>query len=321
MAAAPEFGVLDLIELKHLRSDELEPVLEEEQLSWRSVLNWDFSASAELVRRFIRIQALSGHALIIGGRIAGYGYYVCEDRKGLIGDLYVLRDFATKEAEDFLLSAVLQSLVAMPYVRRIESQLMMLHGPFERTMPLASWMQTYPRIFMLADLSGPGRLPEGAGAGQLRIEPWSEKEQEESAHLIAAAYHGHIDSKINDQYKSYAGAKRFLTNIVQYPGCGSFFGPASLAAYDVNGRLCGIVLSSLVASDVGHITQICVAPEVQGQGVGYELLRQSMRILGEHGCERTSLTVTASNQTAVRLYQSMGFRAMRRFAAYVWEGF
>jgi ribosomal protein S18 acetylase RimI-like enzyme len=40
-----------------------------------------------------------------------------------------------------------------------------------------------------------------------------------------------------------------------------------------------------------------------------------------HGCDRASLTVTASNTGAIQLYQRMGFRANRRFAAYVWDGF
>jgi ribosomal protein S18 acetylase RimI-like enzyme len=37
------------------------------------------------------------------------------------------------------------------------------------------------------------------------------------------------------------------------------------------------------------------------------------------GAERVSLTVTASNEEAVRLYTSCGFREARRFYAYVWE--
>ena len=41
--------------------------------------------------------------------------------------------------------------------------------------------------------------------------------------LIAAAYKGHVDATINDQYGSVTGARRFIHNIVQYPGCGRFF--------------------------------------------------------------------------------------------------
>jgi ribosomal protein S18 acetylase RimI-like enzyme len=108
---------------------------------------------------------------------------------------------------------------------------------------------------------------------------------------------------------------------VQYPGCGSFFLPASLVADRADGSMAGIILASLVAADTGHITQLCVSPANKGQGVGYELLRRSLYILAQSHCERVSLTVTAGNTEAIELYQRMGFRATRRFAAYVWEGF
>jgi ribosomal protein S18 acetylase RimI-like enzyme len=82
-----------------------------------------------------------------------------------------------------------------------------------------------------------------------------------------------------------------------------------------------VSLASLVAPDCGHITQICVAPEVQGTGVGYELLRQSLTTLRDVRCRAASLTVTAANTQAVALYERVGFETIRRFSAFVWEGF
>lgn len=321
MAAAQHAGVPELVPLKSLRAEDLDPVLEEEALAWRSLLRWDFTASAELVRRFMRIHALAGYALLSGGRVAGYSYYVCEERKGLIGDLFLVRDHAGTQNEDHLLGAVLNELICTPYLQRIETQLMMLHGPFERPMPLAAFSQVFPRIFMLVDLSDVQQLPVAAAASSLRIAPWNEHRQEEAAMLIGSAYQGHIDSQINDQYRSYAGAKRFLLNIVQYPGCGKFYPGGSFVAEDSNGHICGLVLSSHVADDVGHVTQICIAPEWKGRGLGYELMRSALLAMLNDGCDRASLTVTASNTGAIQLYQRMGFRATRRFAAYVWDGF
>jgi ribosomal protein S18 acetylase RimI-like enzyme len=95
-----------------------------------------------------------------------------------------------------------------------------------------------------------------------------------------------------------------------------------LAAFDrLNGRICGICLASLVMPHCGHITQICVAPWLRGAGVGYELLRQSLHLLREAGCRKTSLTVTASNREAIKLYEDVGFTTIRKFFAYVWEGY
>ena len=85
--------------------------------------------------------------------------------------------------------------------------------------------------------------------------------------------------------------------------------------------MCGISLASLVAPECGHITQICVTGAARGTGVGYTLLRQSLAIFQEMGCHSGSLTVTAANEDAVRLYERVGFRTVRQFLAYVWEGF
>ena len=153
------------------------------------------------------------------------------------------------------------------------------------------------------------------------IEKWHDHYSDPAAQLIAAAYEGHVDGRINDQYRSAAGARRFLYNIVQYPGCGSFYRPASFVAFDgMSGRLCGMSLASIVAPDTGHITQICVAPGARGTGIGHELLRQSLTTLREMGCGIASLTVTAANEDAGKLYERVGFRVLRQFSAYVWEG-
>lgn len=319
MAAAPHAARPELVELRSISADDLEAVLEEERLAWQSLLRWDFTASADLVRRFVRIRALSGYALVEDGRVVGYSYHVCEDRKGLVGDLFLQREHSTPDNEYHLLAASLEQLVNAPQTQRIEAQLMMLRGPSERPVPMASHAHAFPRVFMLAELEDPAKLlPSAAG---VRLIPWCEQRQEEAAMLIARAYEGHVDGYINDQYRSYGGAKRFLSNIVQYPGCGSFAAGASFFAEQADGKLCGLVLASRVARDTGHITQVCVSPEWKGRGAGYELMRAAMGSLAAIGCERVSLTVTASNTGAIGLYQRLGFRATRRFAAYVWEGF
>ena len=319
MAAVPEFRGVDVVDLRKLGPGDLEPVLAEENISWRAALQWDYSSSVELVRRYVRIQALSGYALMVNGEVAGYSYYVCEDRKALIGGFYILREHSSIAHEDALLSAVLKALFDTPQLRRIEAQLLMMRGPFERQIPYSRYATVHPREFMVIDLNDAVKLAPGRATET--FDRWDEHRQDDAAQLIAWAYSGHVDASINDQYRSLSGAKRFLQNIVQYPGCGSFFAPGAVVARRRDGRLCGISLASLVASDVGHITQICVAPDAQRTGIGYELMRRSLNELARHGCEKTSLTVTSSNQHAIQLYQRMGFRSMRRFAAYVWEGF
>jgi ribosomal protein S18 acetylase RimI-like enzyme len=307
-----------LVDLRDVTAAYLEPLLQEEIEEWRTELDWDYRPSADLVRRFVDMRALTGFALPGKTDAAGYGYYVCEEGKGLIGGLYVGRRYRTVENENALLTAILDAVRRTPGSRRVEAQLMMLSSPLSRNMPHPRWFRAFPRKFFEVSLDTIRSLPPREP--KVAIAPWSENRQEDAARLIAAAYTGHVDSHINDQYRSASGARRFLTNIVQYPGCGTFFAPAACVAVPATGRsLYGVCLTSLVAADVGHITQVCVAPAFRGTGLGYELLRRSLLALAAHGCRTVSLTVTTSNASAIQLYERMGFVNRRDFAAYVWD--
>lgn len=317
----PDPAQPDLIDLRRVSARALDPLLREEIAAWRDDLDWEFDKSADLVRRFVDLRALSGHALLVRGEPVGYLYYVLEENKGLVGDLFLTEAYRSLENEDLLLSAALNSIMESAQVNRIESQLLMLEHAPARRLPYAEHAEAFDRNFMRVDLRT-ADLSAGHVRRPMYLETWSDHYQDAAAQLIAEAYAGHIDSRINDQYRSQGGARRFLANIVQYPGCGAFFRPASYVAFDaVTHRLCGISLASLVAPESGHITQICVSQAVRGTGIGHALMRQSLITLRDLGCRSASLTVTAANASAVDLYEQMGFETMRRFSAYVWEGF
>ena len=322
MAALLDSPPARIVDLRQLRGGDLDALLDEETNSWLQTLDWDFRASANLVRRFLEMQALNGCALLTNGYPVGYCYFVSEERKGLIGDLYVMNNFLTMENEAALLEAVVERLMGTPFVKRIESQLMMLRSGPAIALPQRKFARTFARNFMEIDLGGISDLPARKISDWVILDGWTERKQDDAGALISAAYQGHIDSEINDQYRSPAGARRFLLNIIQYPGCGSFFQPASFMAIETgSGKLVGICLSSLVNADVGHITQVCVAKGLRGTGVGYELIRRSLISLARHGCRKASLTVTAANTSAIDLYERMGFLKPRTFSAHVWEGF
>jgi len=311
----------EIVDLRRLSSRDLDPLLREETAAWRGELDWDFEKSADLVRRFVDVHALSGAALVVDNQVAGYLYYVVEDSKGLIGDLYLLRQFQSVEYEDLLLSCGVEGILAHPNINRIEAQLLMLQHVPGRRLPSAQYASSHDRNFMRVSLAT-ASLSEGRVRRPMYMETWADHYQDAAAQLIADAYAGHVDSRVNDQYRSPAGARRFLFNIVQFPGCGTFFRPASYIAFEgASGQPCGISLASLVAPDSGHITQICVSPSVRGTGIGHALLRQSLLTLRDMGCYTASLTVTAANENAVALYERVGFRTIRKFSAYSWEGF
>jgi ribosomal protein S18 acetylase RimI-like enzyme len=322
MAAATEPRMQEVVDLRSIRVADLNPLLEEEMEEWMRRLGWDFRPSADLVRRFVGVGTLSGYALVSASQVVGYTYFIHEDSKGLIGDLYLSGQHQSEENEVRLLGAALEELFTTWGVERVESQLMMLRSPRRLPLPFAERLEIHPREFMALPMSRAAALKPGPAAREALIETWSPRRHDEAAQVIAQAYTGHIDANVNDQYRSAEGARRFLRNIVQYPGCGAFYQPASLVALDAwTGRACGVALASILSPRVGHVTQLSVVPRLKGRGLGYELLRRSLLALGEAGCHRASLTVTSANVDAARLYRNAGFQTAHRFAALVWDLF
>jgi ribosomal protein S18 acetylase RimI-like enzyme len=308
-----------IVDLRKVSPRQLEPLLDEEQRFWLDELLWDYRPSAQLIRKFVEGRSLSGCAALEGETAVGYGFYVVEETKGLIGGLYVSVTLPPVPCGAKLIEGLTQALGADERVKRIETQLMSLGHTLDEQL-VSQGYSIHPRNFMLLTLKGfaAGGAPVPQG---LRLERWDDRYFEQTARLIQECYAGHVDADINDQYRSEAGALKFLKNIVILPGCGEFQPYASFVVRRENSAasspLVAVVLASTVSLGVGHITQICVLPEFRGHGLGLRLMEASIQALISRRYHALSLTVTAANETAVRLYEHMGFRRLRTFTAAV----
>jgi ribosomal protein S18 acetylase RimI-like enzyme len=315
---------MEILDLRHFTSADLRPLLEDEIALWARLLSWDYGISAEMILRYLDAKILPGYAAIERGSIFGYSFFVYEQNKGVIGDLFVRdggRGPERHEVEERLLTHVIETLQQSPGIHRVEAQLL-VHESGEVARPfLQQGFSRHPRVFMNFDI---GRHPQAAlppVPSEFEIRPWSEQEYQSSAALITAGYRGHVDSEINDQYRTLAGSLRFLNNIVRFPGCGTFDARGSFVVLERRTRtLVGLILCSQVRPDVGHITQVCVLPEHRSAGLGEALLAASTRSLRDRGFNFISLTVTEANDRAIGLYKRIGFEHTRVFDAFVWEG-
>lgn len=318
---------LEFLDLRQFSAHHLRPLLDEESGFWSRRLRWDYRNSATLVLQYVESHLLSGYVALDQGRVCGYIFCVYEGHKAVIGDVFASRERLDESAavatERQLIERLLETLQHTPGLTRIEAQLLLhprgLHRePFER-----AGFHIYPRLFMGVDLATdvanapPLREIPSPGLGAYRR--WTGGDFELSPPVITASYAGHIDSEINDQYLSPTGAHRFLHNIVRFPGCGIFEERASwVLAPPRNNSLLALLLCSRVSPGVGHVTQICVLPEIQHRGVGRKLLELCAASLRADGVESMTLTVTEQNIGAVRLYEHLGHRVQHRFDAMLW---
>jgi ribosomal protein S18 acetylase RimI-like enzyme len=311
-------ATMQIVDLRQVQSRSLEVLFQEEAHHWRDELHWDYRPSIDLIRKFIDSHSLGGYIALKDGHPAGYGFYVLEDHKGLIGGLFVSSQFPQSPITQQLLTEILAALRSTPRLERVEAQLMPFGSELESTF-LSKHFQLHARQFMLLPLAD-AKLRAKPLSPAFRLEPWTDRAFESAARLIHLAYANHIDSQINDQYRSEAGGMKFLRNIVLLPGCGQFLPEASFLIRPATGdNPIGMVLTSTVAEGVGHTTQVCVMPGYQGHGIGRSLMENSIQVLRHRNYEYLSLTVTAVNRPAVELYEHLGFRTIKTFAAGVWE--
>jgi ribosomal protein S18 acetylase RimI-like enzyme len=313
---------LEILDLRHYGSHELRPLLRKESAVWAERMRWDYHGSAEMILRYIDSKILPGYAAIENGEIVGYAFFVYEGHKGVIGDLFAVSDDPehARAIRSELLKHVLETMQQTPGIHRIEAQLLVhesgtLAAPFR-----AEGFRSYPRIFMQLPLRD-SRSLEMSLPPQLEIRKWAEADFQPATQVITASYAGHIDSQINDQYRSAAGSMRFLNNVVRFPGCGQFDPQASLTLVDkTTNQIAGLLLCSLVRGDVGHVTQVCVMPQYRGRRLGEALILRAAQSLQQRGATELSLTVTQANTRAVELYERLGFVKTKVFDAFVWEG-
>jgi ribosomal protein S18 acetylase RimI-like enzyme len=314
---------VEVLDLRHFSSVDLRPLLDDETQVWSRLLSWDYNGSADMILRYVDAKILPGYAAIDRGHIFGYAFFVYEGSKGVIGDLFVANGGRLPdphEVESRLLVHVIETLQQSPGIHRVEAQLLLHETGIVAKPFVDQGFQRHARLFMVLPLqnASPQAL---ASHPEIEIRRWSEQDYQPAAAIITSAYRGHIDSEINDQYRTLSGSLRFLNNIVRFPGCGVFDADASFVALHKRTKsLIGLILCSRVRNDVGHVTQICVLPEYRSQQIGKLLLATTAANLVQRKFSMLSLTVTEANKGAVELYLRLGFETKRVFDAFVWEG-
>jgi ribosomal protein S18 acetylase RimI-like enzyme len=322
MASGASFEILDL---RHFAAPVLRPVLEAEGEVWKQRLHWDYRVSANLLMQYLDSHMLPGYVALEAGRIIGYAFCIYEETKAVIGDVFAMpgpraEGRSAREIEETLLLHLIELLVNSPQVDRVESQMLLHPSGTLAGVFLDAGFQVHQRLFLVRQLAGFYPAPRVSLPATLELRPWREEDLNPAGRLISAAYQGHPDSVVNDQYRSVHGSMRFLNNIVRFSGCGAFSAQVSHVVVDrVSREMVALVLGSRVSPQSGHITQLCVHPQFRRRGLARMLLTLTASCFLRQGVSEISLTVTEANTEAIELYRTEGYDCAHRFDATVWQ--
>jgi ribosomal protein S18 acetylase RimI-like enzyme len=319
---------IEVLDLRHFAAPLLRTVLEAEAEVWRQRLHWDYRASAKLLMQYLDSHMLPGYVALEAGQVTGYVFCVYEETKGVIGDVFALPDLdaapaygsdVAHEVEETLLRHLFETLLNSPQLNRIESQLLLHPSGTHAGIFREHGFSVFQRLFMVRQLEGTAADAQMELPPELDIRGWRDEDLNAAGRLIAEAYQGHPDSRINDQYCSVHGSLRFLHNIARYSGCGVFTPQVSHVVLERHSReMVALVLGSRVSPQSGHITQLCVHPRYRRRGLARKLLSLAASCFVRQGAGEISLTVTEANTDAIELYRQDGYDLVHTFDAAVW---
>src|SRR5687768_10213382 len=79
---------------------------------WRDRLDWDMTDVSGMIESSIESRALPGVALVVEGEAAGYGFYVPEAGRVLIGEIYAIPEARSPRTSDALVEGLLALITA-----------------------------------------------------------------------------------------------------------------------------------------------------------------------------------------------------------------
>jgi ribosomal protein S18 acetylase RimI-like enzyme len=306
---------VEIVDLCAITAAELEDLWQHETCLWRDRFLWDVSGALAVLRRIVDRGALPGKAARVHGRTVGFTYYGMAGCLGVIAGLVVLPDWSRSGVGETLLKNTIHEMRRQG-ASRVESRFVSVDYAWLGTTLESDGFRIYWREFLRCELRQSRQV--GQISAMMTLEPWRQTHLGEAATILQAAYARGLEAEILAQYRTVDGCRGVLDNIVNQGGCGVFVPEASAIARQ-RGQSVGLVVTTQVAPRQGHLPQIAVRPDYQGQGLGRGLLNYSLQRLVECGFETLSLIVSRANDRALKLYQSAGFQSALAFPVGFWE--
>jgi len=302
--------------LREAPPGELRPLLDEEAELWQAELGWDFAEVRAAVSGGIERGTLSGRVMAEGSRAVAYSYYMVDPARVIVGSIFATRALRGQGLEEELVDAVLEDARAERGSGRVECQTLFCTAKsaderFEQQ-GFASRARHYMRRELEAPVPDPGRVPPG-----IVLRPLRRDDLAAAAEVIYQSHRGSVDAALNLTYATPATCRAFVDTLVVRSGCGQFDPEASRFACGPRGPL-GVLIASRLSRANGHVCQVSVSPTAQGGGLGGTLVALALAAFQRQGLASATLSVTASNERAHRLYERLGFTVQRAFAAHAW---
>ncbi len=157
-------------------------------------------------------------------------------------------------------------------------------------------------------------LPHG-----YQFDTFDEHMKKEVAQLMFTANIGNVDVEVFPEFFGTNEACELLVENIMNSQYGTYKAPYS-KVLKKDGEIVGVCFLTITPEHAAYIPDVCIAPAHRRKGLGKTLLVYSfLEILkDEPEIQQVKLDVTLDN-SALRLYQSLGFKDERRYTVNSWR--
>lgn len=290
-------------------------LLDDEQRFWRERLFWDFAPTRRRIEAAFAERTLEGFIAEDEDGACGYATGSFDGHAAIIGSIFVGERARDTGLEANLASRVLEGLLRLR-PRVIDCQTLFssapdLIGPFAArafasatrlymTVDRATWLETARSLPPLTRTRPTPRMDVGA-----------------LARLVYDAHEAGLALDASSSFDTAAACERILRQIVVDNLCGPFDAEASRRV-EIEGRTVAACLITWPLTGVAHVSEVATAPDARRRGLARRCLTESLTIAFEQkNATAATLSVTASNQSAIALYASLGFTVRIRYGSHV----
>ena len=282
---------------------------------WAAELRWNFAPTRGRLEAALDEGTLNGLVANDDLGACAYATYAVDGDHGVVGSVFASKRSHEAGTEGLLVHRILNRLqVLRPRV--IDGQTLFSSDPGLREPFAAQGFESATRLYMTLERSAwsASRAIPPAGPAS---KPAHRTDLRAVSRLV---FEAHCESRALDASSSFdtpESCERILRQIVMDEVCGPFDSMGS-RRIEVEGRLIAASLLTWPLPGVAHVSEVATCPSHRRRGLARRCLTESLRSAFERsGASSATLSVTASNHTAIALYESMGFVPRIRYESHV----
>ena len=294
---------------------DLARLFDEEGSMWANDIRWGFAPTRGRLEAALNDGTLNGLVANDDLGACAYATYALDAGHGVVGSVFASARSRGRGLERFLVQRILNRLKTLrPSL--IDCQTLFSSDPGLEEPFASHGFQSAARLYMTIDR--PAWLAaRRALSPDRRSKPTHRTDLRALSRLVHEAHLETHQLDASSSFDTLESCERILRQIVLDEVCGPFDSMGS-RRIEADGKLVAACLLTWPLGDVAHISEVATSPSHRLQGLARHCLAESLEdAFGRGNASSATLSVTASNQAALALYESMGFVPRIRYGSHV----